>query len=57
MENTQNLKINRTGPPEVYGMTVYPEVDVTVEEYGDNALRIYVCWFLTLYLSELSLII
>lgn len=39
--NTNHLKISRTGPEEVYGMRVHPEVDVTVEDYGDNALRIY----------------
>lgn len=49
--NTNHLKISRTGPEEVYGMRVHPEVDVTVEDYGDNALRIYVCSFIKPYMS------
>nr|XP_022286839.1 maltase-glucoamylase, intestinal-like [Crassostrea virginica] len=33
-------RITRKGPTEVYNKPVYREVDVRVEEYGDNALRI-----------------
>ncbi|XP_062576597.1 sucrase-isomaltase, intestinal-like [Saccostrea cucullata] len=39
--NTKHVKINRSGPGTVYGMPVNNVIDVTVDEYGDNALRIY----------------
>lgn len=35
-------RIVRKGPMNVYDRPVYKEVDVSVDEYGDNALRIFV---------------
>lgn len=35
-------RIVRRGPVKVYDRPVYREVDVSVDEYGDNALRIFV---------------
>lgn len=35
-------RIVRKGPTKIYDRPVYKEVDVSVDEYGDNALRIFV---------------
>lgn len=35
-------RIVRRGPVKVFDRPVYREVDVSVDEYGDNALRIFV---------------
>lgn len=35
-------RIVRRGPVKIYDRPVYREVDVSVDEYGDNALRIFV---------------
>lgn len=35
-------RIVRKGPMNVYDRPVYKEVDVSVDEYGNNALRIFV---------------
>lgn len=35
-------RIVRKGPTKIYDRPVYKEVDVSVDEYGNNALRIFV---------------
>lgn len=41
-DSLSEARIVRKGPTKIYDRPVYKEVDVSVDEYGDNALRIFV---------------